>query len=672
MPDKSKNPRRVLLVVTDGLGFDPSISHSLVRSIRECLNRATINKVTDIAAQHANNKTDPELIAKLSLMPITAEGITSNNTDWRTAQQIIKQVEEVRKHLINEDLYNNIAALRKEIANLHRYVPWVAENQEWSHIVNNNLTVPTHASGIYAGYEDVDPAVQGNSETGHQQIGNLALAPQIPLVITQSINDGSFFENNELKHTIETTLNNGGNVNFRFLLSGIDGTDGRVHSAWNHLEALCKLIFHNFKFPTNRVRIQAILDGRDAPAHGSLTLPNFTKGFLGELEKLLTRYNAVESLAWVIGRSIAMDRDYQEENARLDYMLLTAGNGEKATGFDDVRAIVANTHKQNLTDADIPPIALQHSANKPASIQPGDAFINLNFRSDRQRAVTASLSAAKDYLKREASARGRKWSLEWIRNDMNLRICNITEYDAIFQSKYGVKVAYPMQPHRLNFLNQWHNLMPTGSRYMLVAESVKASHMGYFIRGRRETTESTNYEDRHIIPSNAQEQGVASDSDFYLHPQMQTNEIADYVAEAMKQRKHALIICNLAAPDMIGHLLPTRYKAAIQAYTTTISALTRLSRYATENQYSMIVTSDHGNIENNAPTHTNNPVLTTVIPAHGTASPHRLDQPYTAALFDISHTVAKLLRIDDSKLNAIISKHRANLPDNLIGKPITK
>ena len=671
MPDTYNNPRRVLLVVTDGLGFDPSISHSLVHSIRECLNRATINKVTEIAAHHANNKTDPELIAELSLMPITAEGI-SNNIDWRTAQQIIKQVEETRKHLINEGLHNNIAQLRKEIANLHRYVPWVAENPQWSHIVNNNLTVPTHASGIYAGYEDIDPAVQGNSETGHQQIGNLALAPQIPREITQSINDGSFLKNTELRQTIETTLNNGGNVNFRFLLSGIDGTDGRVHSAWNHLEALCQLIFHNFNFPTNRVRMQAILDGRDAPAHGSLTLPNVLKGFLGELERLLTRYNAVESLAWVIGRSIAMDRDYQEDNARLDYMLLTAGNGEKATGFEDVRSIVANTHKQNLTDADVPPIALQHYGNKPAHIQPGDTFINLNFRSDRQRAVTASLCGAKDYLKREASTRGRKWSLEWIRNDLNLRICNITEYDAIFKTKYGVKVAYPMPPHKLNFLNHWHKLMPLGSRYLLVAESVKALHMGYFIRGRRENPESTSHEDRHIIPSNAQEQGVASDSDFHLHPQMQTNEIADYVTQAMKQSNHALIICNLAAPDMIGHLLPTRYKAAILAYTTTISALNRLSRSAAANQYSMIVTSDHGNIENNAPTHTNNPVLTTVIPSYGTASPHQLDQPYSAALFDISRTVAKLLRIDDSKLNAIISKHRANLPDNLIGKPIIK
>ena len=132
------------------------------------------------------------------------------------------------------------------------------------------------------------------------------------------------------------------------------------HSAWNHLEAFCELLFDRMGVPTSRVRMQAILDGRDAPAHGSMELDGVEGGYLGELERLLKRYDAVRSLAWVIGRSLSMDRDYREENARCDYLLMTEGEGEVVTSFEDVRAIVSAAHDDGLTDADVPAIALDH------------------------------------------------------------------------------------------------------------------------------------------------------------------------------------------------------------------------------------------------------------------------------------------------------------------------
>ena len=55
-----------------------------------------------------------------------------------------------------------------------------------------------------------------------------------------------------------------------------------------------------------------------------------------------------------------MDRDYREENARCDYLLMTEGEGESATSFDDVRAIVSSTHECGSTDADVPAIALDY------------------------------------------------------------------------------------------------------------------------------------------------------------------------------------------------------------------------------------------------------------------------------------------------------------------------
>ena len=660
---------RVLLVVNDGLGFDPltviDLSRRIIGELGSEARRTLLNLGRDVVPG-SYQMLD---IVRMAVMPIAAEGVNPQ-LKWSEALEVLDNVDEIRSGLVELGHGDEIESVRKRIATEHRYIPWIAEDARWSAIVNRNLTVPTHASGVWVGYEDVDPPVQGNSETGHQQIGNLALAPQIPLQISQSISDGSFFDNAKLRTTIEETLKSGGKINFCFLLSGIQGSDGRVHSAWNHLVAFLELVFDRIGAPPEKVKMQAILDGRDAPARGSMTMDFVDDGYLGELERLLQRYDAVESLAWVIGRSLSMDRDYREENARCDYLLMTQSEGIEASGFDDVRKLVRETHDTGSTDADVPAISLNHNGNGAAKVEPGDAFINLNFRSDRQRSKTALLAGAREYLEREAGSRGRTWGFDWLRDDLDLRICTMAEYDAEFEDRYGVSVAFQITPHRLNLLANWDRIMPPDDRYLLVAESVKALHMGYFVRGRREAEQSSRLEDRIVVPSDGVSEGVQSDSDFYLNPAMKVREVAGLVSDAMIEGEHRLIACNLAAPDMVGHLLPLRFHAAIEAYRDTVATLVELSDTARKNGYSMVVTSDHGNIENDAPTHTTNPVLTTVIPSRGEVLPHTDNTNYSATLYDISHTIARLLGIESSSISDIVEVFRGSLADEFVGKSI--
>ena len=665
----ASTPGRALLVVTDGLGYDPAIVRDLARRVIAELGQQTRRTIMDLALEVAPNSYEMLDVVKLAAMPRTAEGL-SPALDWAKARDMLSKVLTVKRQLKRDGLLGEIDDLRRRLAMDRRYVPWIAEEPEWSEIVDGNLTVPTEASGVWVGYEDVDPPVQGNSETGHQQIGNLALAPQIPLQVTRSIDDGNFFENPNLLSAIHGALDAGRNINFCFLLSGIRGSDGRVHSAWNHLEAFCDLVFERIGVSPDRVRMQAILDGRDAPAKGSMEIEGIDGGYLGELERLLERYDAIDSLAWVVGRGLAMDRDYREENAQCDYELLTAGTGRKIRGFDAVREIVAEYHDAGMTDADVEAIALERDDGRVATIQPGDAFINLNFRSDRQRSKTASLCGAREYLDREAKSRGRNWGFAWLRHDLNLRMCTMAEYDAEFETRYGVKVAFPITPHRLNLFSHWDRFTDAEDKYLLVAESVKALHMGYFVRGRREAEQGSKSEDRWVVPSDGVNEGVHSDSDFYVRPVMKTREIAQLVIEAMGTAEHRLIACNLAAPDMVGHLLPRRFDASIEAYRATVATLAELSGVARANGYSMVVTSDHGNIENYAPTHTINPVLTTVLPAVGSVEPRDLEGQYLARLFDISHTLARLIGIEAREIAQLIEVHRGGLTDEFVGKPI--
>ena len=415
--------------------------------------------------------------------------------------------------------------------------------------------------------------------------------------------------------------------------------------------------------------MQAILDGRDAPARGSLELEGVEGGYLGELERLLNRYDAMYSLAWIIGRGLAMDRDYREENAQCDYALLTKGVGTHVRSIQEVREIVAACHDLGNTDADVEAIAFDHGGGT-AKIGRGDAFINLNFRSDRQRSKTASLCGAREYLDREAKSRGRHWGFKWLRDDLDLQMCTMAEYDAEFEVRYGVKVAFPITPHQLNLFSHWDRLTDDGDLYLLVAESVKALHMGYFVRGRREAEQGSKSEDRWVVPSDGENEGVHSDSDFYLRPVMKTREIAQLVSEAMGTREYRLLACNLAAPDMVGHLLPTRFEAAAEAYRATVAILAELSGVARANGYAMVVTSDHGNIENDAPTHTVNPVLTTVLPAVGSVEPRDLEGAYSANLYDVSHTVAQLIGIDAQEIAEIVGVFRGGLRDEFVGRSL--
>ena len=67
----------------------------------------------------------------------------------------------------------------------------------------------------------------------------------------------------------------------------------------------------------------------------------------------------------------------------------------------------------------------------------------------------------------------------------------MAEYDAEFEMRYEVKVAFPITPHQLNLFSHWDRLTDDSDLYLLVAESVKASHMGYFVRGRREAEQGS-------------------------------------------------------------------------------------------------------------------------------------------------------------------------------------
>ena len=67
-----------------------------------------------------------------------------------------------------------------------------------------------------------------------------------------------------------------------------------------------------------------------------------------------------------------------------------------------------------------------------------------------------------------------------------------------------------------------------------------------------------------------------------------------------------------------------------------------MTRAASSNGYSVILTSDHGNIEDDTPSHTANDVLTTIA-SPGSPYEFAARPAFQARLFDVSMTIAHIL-----------------------------
>ena len=640
-----RSGNKVVLAITDGLGYDYQLQLEILTNVlRRAKLAATVGDyVRSEYADLLDESVDPEMLAASCLSPIHAEALGSDLATNR-AERMLACCGDVQRMLSERGLLESVKDLIHSEAIDRRYIPYIVDYGAMARFRNRHLTIPTHSSGYWVGFEDADPPVQGNSEAGHQQIGSFALAPQISLKISSDIKDGSFFDNEILLNTLTKAVAEDRQINFSFMISGTSGSDGLVHSNWYHLEAFLKMAFEVCKVPPQSLRMLAILDGRDSSSTGSVDIDARGTGrYLYRLAELLRGYDADECLGWIIGRDYAMDRDFQEQNARVLWGLLADGEGLVANSIDAAIELVSSEHReQNLTDTQMPAICLARPDGTPNRMGHNDTFVNLNFRPDRQRCVTALLAGASDFLAREAQIRKREWGFTpAVDGDFNISYISLVNYDPALDKLPNVSAMYDVEALPFNLLDVLPSLVPE-MKYTLVGESIKSAHIGYFIRGCREYPTHPQNEIRHIIPSLGSAAGIKNDSDIYLQPEMRSSEVADRVIEGILNSDSSLIICNFAATDMVGHLLPKRFDAALEAYRHTVSCVLKLGQATLDASAVFIWTSDHGNIESDTPSHTANNVLTTIASAskkYGYAPGDLLH----ARLFDLPKTVLQLL-----------------------------
>jgi 2,3-bisphosphoglycerate-independent phosphoglycerate mutase len=219
-----------------------------------------------------------------------------------------------------------------------------------------------HTSGLAVGLPE---GQMGNSEVGHLNLGAGRVVYQDITRIDKSIEDGSFFKNEVLVSSMKKAIDAGKAIHLLGLVS-----DGCVHSSMVHLKALIKMAA-DLKAP--RLFLHAFLDGRD-------TSPTSGAGYIEQTQAMFKGYG-LGSIATVMGRYWAMDRDKRWERVERAYSAIVYGKGK--IGSDPVSAI-KESYQAGVTDEFVEPVAF-NDGDKDGKLNSGDLALFFNFRADRVR-----------------------------------------------------------------------------------------------------------------------------------------------------------------------------------------------------------------------------------------------------------------------------------------------
>lgn len=395
------------------------------------------------------------------------------------------------------------------------------------------------ASGLDVG---LPPGQMGNSEVGHLNLGAGRIVYQDFTRINLAIQQGELAENPALLEAYAQAKKT------RLHLIGLV-SDGGVHSHQEHLVALAKIAAHQ---GVTDILVHAITDGRDtSPTGGADSLSTVEQGLEG----------TGASIATVIGRYFAMDRDKRWDRNKLAWDAIVLGRGTSSRELPShvVRGLY---EEEKRGDEFLPPVIFSHANEQ--RIRDGDVVLWFNFRADRARQLSdAFLDPAFASFDREVLPQ--------------VHYVTLTQYD----KDYPVSVIFGPQTLN-NILGKV--VSDAGKTQLRIAETEKYPHVTYFFNGGVEIAYPG--EDRKIIPSPK----VAT---YDLQPEMNADEVTAELLPVLD--RYDLVILNFANPDMVGHTGVV--EAGIKSVEKIDDCVQRITEKVLSLGGKLLITADHGNCE---------------------------------------------------------------------------
>ncbi len=421
-----------------------------------------------------------------------------------------------------------------------------AKTKYWDYLLQNYPTGLLQASGAAVG---LPWGKMGNSEVGHLTIGAGNIFLQSLENINQQITSGDFFKNEIFLEALQHIKDNNSNLHLFSLLG-----DGGVHGHQSHLLALMDLVNqHNLG---KQAFLHLFLDGRDTPKDSGL-------GFMEELISDSSKLGCCQ-IATVGGRYFAMDRNKNWDRIEQAYMPMI-GKGKLIS--DDILASIKASYDKGIFDEEFEPIMMTKAGQPVTKISNNDAIIFLNFRADRARQLT-EVFVSDNFDKFD---RGSKFE--------NLFFAGFVDY----KKELSIKVAFPKPKIEYPLAKI---ISDNGLKQLHIAETEKYAHVTFFVNGLKE--DPFMGEDRILIPSPAV-------SSYAEQPEMSAYKIKDSVLKALDENKYDFILINFANPDMVGHT--GILQAGLKAVEVASECLGEISEKVLAKGGQLLVTADHGNIE---------------------------------------------------------------------------
>jgi 2,3-bisphosphoglycerate-independent phosphoglycerate mutase len=263
-----------------------------------------------------------------------------------------------------------------------------------------------------------------------------------------------------------------------------------------------------------------------------------------------------------------MDRKKNWQNIEKTYNLLTLGEGEKVESAEEA---ISRAYNKGLTDEFIPPSIVVKNGKPVGIVDDNDIVMFFNLRSDRARELTKAF-VQPDFEEYNHGTFKRK------KIPKNIRFVAMTDFGPDLPN---ILTAFPSRDVK--------NSLPFALKdfsQLYIAEAEKYAHVTYFFNG--------GYAD--LV---AEEERIRVPSPDTLHynqvPEMSAPEVTKIVIEKLNSKKYNFICLNFANPDMIGHT--GDFEAGIKCCEVIDKFTGEVVTAALKNNFTAIITADHGNIE---------------------------------------------------------------------------
>lgn len=390
----------------------------------------------------------------------------------------------------------------------------------------------------------------GNSEVGHNALGAGRIFDQGAKLVENAIGSGALFEGEVWKESLER-CRHGGTLHFLGLTS-----DGNVHS---HIRHLRSLIERALEEGISRIRVHALLDGRDVGEYSALD-------YVGPLETWFRDLPGDVRIATGGGRMlITMDR-YGADWAMVQrgWDVHVEGRGPR---YPDAVSAIRDLREKHpgTTDQWLPAFVVEDPSREGPPVQGGDSVILFNFRGDRAIEISQAFEGTAPI---ETSPR-------------DVLFAGMMEYDGDLK----VPRRYLVDPPTIDRpLGQC--LAESGLRQLACSETQKFGHVTFFWNGNRSGKFDEELETYIEVPSD--------NVPFDQRPQMKAREITDVILGHLDAGFDHIRL-NYANGDMVGHT--GDLDAAVQAVSCVDTELGRLIPAVLERRGALLITADHGNAD---------------------------------------------------------------------------